>query len=125
QLSQGVIGMNVSSVKLVAAAVLLTCGLGLGVGPGWLATADAQPPAGGIPPAKADAQAEVKRLQAELDRLLQDADKKPFGKGVHPAQTEDSEAKAKRLRVELEHAIADALAAKAERAPPGEFLDFQ
>jgi hypothetical protein len=65
QLTQGVIGMSMTSSKLLA-AVLLTCGLGLSVGTGWMATADAQPPANQLPP-KVDPEAEVKRLQAELE----------------------------------------------------------
>ena len=67
QLTQGVIGMSLKSAKLLAAAVLLTCGLGLGVGTGWMANADAQGP-GGQPPVKANPADEVKRLEAELER---------------------------------------------------------
>lgn len=44
QLSQGVFTMSVSHGKLLAAAVLLACGLGFGGGAGWVATADAQAP---------------------------------------------------------------------------------
>jgi len=66
QLTQGVIGMSMTSSKLLA-AVLLTCGLGLSVCTGWMATADAQPPANQLPP-KVDPEAEVKRLQAELEK---------------------------------------------------------
>jgi RNA polymerase sigma factor (sigma-70 family) len=72
QLSQGVIGMSATSFKVLAAAVLLTGGLGFGVGSGWVATADAQPPqkpAG----AKPDPAAEVKRLQAELEKARAEA----------------------------------------------------
>lgn len=71
QLSQGVIGMNVKSVKVLAAAVVMTCGLGVGVGTGVIATADAQAP--GKQPAKADRDAELKRLQDELDRAKAEA----------------------------------------------------
>ncbi len=70
QLSQGVIGMSTTSVKVLAATVLLTCGLGLTIGSGWMATAEAQPPT--QPPTKlqtkTDADAEVKRAVAELDQ---------------------------------------------------------
>jgi RNA polymerase sigma factor (sigma-70 family) len=69
QLTQGVIGMSLTSFKMLAAALLLTCGLGMVVGTGWMATADAQPPVPlKQPPAKFDAEAEVKRLQAELEK---------------------------------------------------------
>lgn len=64
QLSQGVIGMSATSFKVLA-AVLLTGGLGIGARSGWVATAEAQPPAKPAP-AKADPAAELKRLQAEL-----------------------------------------------------------
>jgi RNA polymerase sigma factor (sigma-70 family) len=65
QLTQGVIGMTMTSSKLIA-AVLLTCGLGLGASSGWMATADAQPPVNPVLPG-ANPEAEVKRLQAELE----------------------------------------------------------
>lgn len=72
QLSQGVIGMSMKSVKVLAATVLLACGFGLSVGGGWVATADAQQPAReatGKPAGKAaDLEAEVKRLQAEIEK---------------------------------------------------------
>jgi len=69
QLTQGVIGMSVTSFKVLAAAVLVACGLGVGVGTEWMATADAQTPA---KPGQSnnDPQAEVKRLQMELERAL-------------------------------------------------------
>ena len=64
QLSQGAIGMSMTSVKMLAATVLLTCGMGLSVGTGWLATADAQ---SAIPtkaaPTKVNAEAELKQVQ--------------------------------------------------------------
>ncbi|OWK40612.1 RNA polymerase sigma factor [Fimbriiglobus ruber] len=41
-LSHGVIGMSINRVKLLAAAVMLACGLGTGVGTMWVA--NAQPP---------------------------------------------------------------------------------
>ena len=67
--------MSMKSTKLLAAAVLLTCGLGLGVGSRWVSSADAQPP-GPTAGRKTDLAAEVKRLQAEIDqlRLLAEAD---------------------------------------------------
>jgi RNA polymerase sigma factor (sigma-70 family) len=69
QLSHGVMGMSMTSFKMLAAAVLVTCGLGLGVGKGWVATADAQAPAG-AKPQKGDPEAEVKRLEVELEKAL-------------------------------------------------------
>jgi len=76
QLSQGVIGMSLKPVKLLAAAVILTCGLGLSVGTGWVTNAEAQSGTpGGVPvKPKVDAAAEVKRLQAELDRAKLDSE---------------------------------------------------
>ena len=68
--------MSVKSVKMLVAAVILTCGLGVGVGSRWVGIADAQPPVRNDPPAKTDLAAQVKRLQAEIDqlRLLAEAD---------------------------------------------------
>ncbi len=64
--------MSMTSVKMLAATVLLTCGMGLSIGTGWLATADAQT---AIPtkaaPTKKDAEAELKQRQAEVDRAQQ------------------------------------------------------
>ncbi len=58
--------MSMTSVKMLAATVLLTCGLGLSVGTGWLATADAQT---AIPtkaaPTKKDAEAELKQVPTD------------------------------------------------------------
>lgn len=72
QLSQGAIGMSMTSVKMLAATVLLTCGLGLSVGTGWLATADAQTATPTkAAPTKKDAEAELKQRQAELDQAQQ------------------------------------------------------
>ena len=70
QLTQGVIGMSMTSFKVLAAAVLLTCGLGLGVGADWVATAGAQP-APKQSPTRSDPAADVKRLQAELEKALE------------------------------------------------------
>ena len=64
--------MSLKPVKLLAAAVVLTCGLGLSVGTGWVTSAEAQAPGGGggggPGQTTADPEAEVKRLQTELDR---------------------------------------------------------
>ena len=73
QLSQGVIGMSVSTLKVLAATVLLTCGLGLTVGSGWLATAEAQAPVK-PPPAKADAEVELKRATAMMAKARAEAE---------------------------------------------------
>lgn len=67
QLAQGVIGMSICTIKQLAAVVMLTGLLGLGLGTHWTASADAQSVAK-EPPAMVDPIAEVKRLQAELDR---------------------------------------------------------
>jgi len=71
QLTQGVIGMSMTTVKVMAATVLLTCGLGLSVGTGWVATADAQQPAKVKPKTTLDDDVKnltdaLKRTQAEL-----------------------------------------------------------
>ena len=73
QLAQGVIGMSMTSFKMLAVVVLLTGGLALGVGAGGLATADAQPPATSAPP-KADPQDEVKLLEALLGKARREAE---------------------------------------------------
>jgi RNA polymerase sigma factor (sigma-70 family) len=57
KLTQGVLTMGTVSFKVLAAAVVLTCGLGLGAGSHWTPTAGAQVPAD-----------DAKRLQ-ELERL--------------------------------------------------------
>jgi RNA polymerase sigma factor (sigma-70 family) len=74
QLSQGVIGMSAFSFKLLAAGVLVACGLGVGVGSNWVSTADAQTP-GKAPPSKSDPSAEVKRLQDDLDKTRLEAER--------------------------------------------------
>ncbi len=81
QLSQGAIGMSMTSVKMLAATVLLTCGLGLSVGTGWLASADAQT---AIPtkaaPTKKDAEADLKQRYEDYGKARQvvlDFDAKP------------------------------------------------
>ena len=56
---------------MLAAAVMLTCGLGWSLGTGWVANADAQTQ--GKPVDKPTAQDEVKRLQAELEKAKQAA----------------------------------------------------
>ena len=72
QLSQGAIGMSMTSVKMLAATVLLTCGMGLSIGTGWLATADAQT---AIPtkaaPTKKDAEAELKQRYEDYGKARQ------------------------------------------------------
>jgi RNA polymerase sigma factor (sigma-70 family) len=67
-LSQGVIGMSISHVKCLAAAVLLACGLGVGGGAGWLANAEAQQP----PPGLGRQQTAEERV-IELQVLLEQA----------------------------------------------------
>ncbi len=116
QLSQGVIGMSLKPVKLLAAAVILTCGLGLSVGTGWVTNAEAQSPVGppGAPaPSKADPAAEVKRLQTELDRAKDkaNAEAKRYDKAKPMADTEDE---VKQLKANLEKAIAAEQAARQE-----------
>jgi RNA polymerase sigma factor (sigma-70 family) len=71
-LTQGVVGMSASQMKLLAAGVLLAVGLGVGGGAGWLATAEAQAPS--RPPETAEER--VRRLQAQLDQAKKElADK--------------------------------------------------
>ncbi len=89
QLTQGVIGMSMTSVKVLAATVLLACGLGLSVGTGWVATAEAQLPA--QTKSKADPDGEVKRLQAELDKAKALAE-------LAAKQAKDAQVEALRLR---------------------------
>jgi RNA polymerase sigma factor (sigma-70 family) len=69
-LTQGVLGMTATQVKLLAAGVLLTVGLGVGGGAGWLAPAGAQPPA---PPAPTPEE-RVKRLEAQLDQARREVE---------------------------------------------------
>src|SRR5262245_4861921 len=72
--------MSMKSVKLLAATLMVTCGLGLGAGAGWLTTAQGQAPQAGQ--TNQDPQAELKRLQDQVDLLwgaaaaLGDAQKK-------------------------------------------------
>ncbi len=70
QLSQGVIGMSVNQVKLLAAGLLAACGLGLTAGSGWVSTADAQ----GKPAPQSPAE-RVKRLEEELAKAKEEAEK--------------------------------------------------
>ena len=65
--------MSLKPVKLLAAAVILTCGLGLSVGTGWVTNAEAQSPEEkyGVPVnPKADAEDEVMRLKAQLEKAI-------------------------------------------------------
>jgi RNA polymerase sigma factor (sigma-70 family) len=92
QLTQGVIGMSMKSMKLLAAAVTLTCGLGLGTH--WLARADAQP----LPGTQSlDPAAEIKRLEAELAKARQAAAAQVIASEV-AAKAAESEAAAVRQR---------------------------
>ncbi len=108
QLSQGVIGMSLKPVKLLAAAVILTCGLGLSVGTGWVTSAEAQAPGGGggrggPGQTTADPAAEVKRLQAELDRAKDKANAEAK-RSDKANQKADPEADVKGLQTELDRA---------------------
>src|SRR5262249_41249151 len=69
ELSQGVIGMSMKPVKILAAAVILVCGLGLGVGSRWASNAGAQQLPPKPPPTTVDLEAKIKQLQAELQAL--------------------------------------------------------
>jgi RNA polymerase sigma factor (sigma-70 family) len=73
QLTQGVFGMSMKSVKLLVAAVLVSCGLGLGAGTGWIATAEAQPPVK-QPPTRETPPDVVKRLAEELEKAKREAE---------------------------------------------------
>jgi hypothetical protein len=71
-LTKGVIGMSTNSVKLLAAAMVLACGIGLGVGTGWVGVAKAQPAA---KEPGADAPAQQQRIRDYVDKLLQAVEK--------------------------------------------------
>jgi RNA polymerase sigma factor (sigma-70 family) len=73
-LTQGVIGMSAYHVKMLAAGVLLACGLGLGGGAGWLANAEAQPPA--TPAAKMTPEEKVRQLEAQLEQAKKEVEDK-------------------------------------------------
>jgi hypothetical protein len=68
QLSQGVVGMSVNQVKLLAAGLLVACGLGLSAGSGWVSSAGAQPV-----PIPESAEQRVKRLEDELAKAKKEA----------------------------------------------------
>jgi RNA polymerase sigma factor (sigma-70 family) len=70
QLSQGVIGMSVNQVKLLAAGLLVACGLGVS-GTAWVASAGAQ-----TAPNKESAEQRVKRLEDELAKAKKEAAEK-------------------------------------------------
>jgi RNA polymerase sigma factor (sigma-70 family) len=67
-LSQGVIGMSAKSLKMLAAAVFVAGGLGVGLGTGVVSTADAQDPK----PARTDA--DLKRAAEELEKSRAEAE---------------------------------------------------
>lgn len=71
QLSHGVIGMSVQKVKLLAAGVLLACGLAVSGGSGWVASAGAQ--SAPVSTAKPSPAERVKQLEAELEKAKADA----------------------------------------------------
>src|SRR5207302_228297 len=78
QLTQGVIGMSVFHVKLLAAGVLLSIGLGLGGGAGGLANAEAQSPyPPNNPAAKQTPEEKVKQLDEQPRLAKADAEKTP------------------------------------------------
>jgi hypothetical protein len=118
QLSQGVIGMSAFSFKMLAAGVLVACGLGVGVGSKWVATADAQTPPKDSK-TKNDPSAEVKRLQAELDKARAEADRIENAlreRAQHSAAQDLLDAARQQNLVESQHAqIAQALAALAQQ----------
>lgn len=75
KLTHGVIGMSMTTFKVLAAAVLLACGLGVGIGTQWIPTAEAQAPgkpgqANGLP--KANPEEELKRRALDARRLAED-----------------------------------------------------
>ena len=114
QLTQGVIGMSMKSVKLLAAALVVTCGLGLGVGKSLIATAEAQGPAQ-PQNTKPRAEEELKRLKAELEALKQAQEQQ--SNDARAAQKEALRATdllreaQKRQAIEVERAALDAIAA--------------
>jgi RNA polymerase sigma factor (sigma-70 family) len=107
QLTQGAIGMSMKSMKLLAAAVVVTCGLGLGAG--WLTTAAAQTQAP-TAPAPRDPNAEVRRLQAALMDALRAAQR---------ADDDRTERKAEQQQREITLQL-DAVLAEVSRKPKGE-----
>ncbi|HUR53227.1 MAG TPA: sigma-70 family RNA polymerase sigma factor [Gemmataceae bacterium] len=70
KLSQGVLGMSASRVKLLAVGLFAVCGLGVG-GSGWLSTAEAQ--SDPKPKVTASSQDKIKQLEEEIARLKQEA----------------------------------------------------
>jgi RNA polymerase sigma factor (sigma-70 family) len=73
QLTQGVLGMNATSFKVLAAAVVFIGGLGINAGTVWVATADAQQPNTPAPSTR-NLEAEVKQLQDELNKAKAEAE---------------------------------------------------
>jgi len=75
-LSHGVLSMSMKTIQVLAASFVLVCGLGTTIGSAWLANADAQTSA--PPPTfttKPSPEAELKRLQAEIQRLEEEVKK--------------------------------------------------
>jgi len=72
-LTQGVLGMTAKQIKLLAAGVLLTVGLGVGGGAGWLSTAGAQSQPNLYP--RITPEERVKQLEAELEKAKKDVER--------------------------------------------------
>jgi RNA polymerase sigma factor (sigma-70 family) len=72
-LTQGVLGMTANQIKLLAAGVLLTVGLGVGGRAGWLATAGAQSQPNLYP--RLTPEERVKQLEAELEQAKKDVER--------------------------------------------------
>ena len=105
------------SLKLLAAAILLSCGLGLGVGAGLLPVAEAQPrvsyPAPKAP--KADPEAEVKRLQAELLKALQDLAAAKKAEEARKSAQDEMQRRALRYLESLSHAREETYTVKTKK----------
>lgn len=74
-LSHGVLSMSMKTIQVLAASFVLVCGLGTTIGSAWLSNADAQVAALPEASVKPSPEAELKRLQAEIQRLEEEVKK--------------------------------------------------
>ncbi|HEX3147569.1 MAG TPA: sigma-70 family RNA polymerase sigma factor [Gemmataceae bacterium] len=74
RLTQGVFGMSAFQMKMLAAGLLLTVGLGVGGRAGWIATAEAQYVT--TPDVKQSPEDRVKQLELELERAKREVARK-------------------------------------------------
>jgi RNA polymerase sigma factor (sigma-70 family) len=114
QLTQGVFGMSMKSVKLLVAAVVLSCGLGLGAGTHWIATAEAQAPVK-QPPSQAERLEELTRRSVEIEKARRGAEEalKQAADAKRAAIAEGQRALAAEVEAALEaKKVAEAASAK-------------